>query len=154
MLLHNLHNLYFPVFEAAMRSLQAGKLRLQLEDSRAASHSIQQEQKRREEQPFGKKVANLSLNFGYFVLGMHKHNSKSQIGNSLKSFFWFLKNDIPVVPGQAGGGSFQKEKNYIAQKEFAYRMRARRPTSAMPKSFLCCERAFCRSTVMMFCGLK
>ena len=29
---------------------------------------------------------------------------------------------VPVVPGQAGGGSFQKEKNYIAQKEFAYRM--------------------------------
>ena len=41
------------------------------------------------------------------------------------------------MPGQAGGGSFQKEKNYIAQKEFAYRMCARRPTSAMPKSFLC-----------------
>ena len=58
---------------------------------------------------------------------------------------------IPVVPGQAGGGSFQKKKNYIAQKEFAYRMRARRPTSAMPKSFLCCERAFCRSMVVMFC---
>eukprot|EP00434_Breviolum_minutum_P034285 symbB.v1.2.030338.t1/scaffold3408.1/size57413/2 len=35
---------------------EAGKLRLQLEDSRAASHSIQQEQKRREEQPFGKKA--------------------------------------------------------------------------------------------------
>ena len=61
---------------------------------------------------------------------------------------------IPVVPGQAGGGSFQKEKNYIAQKEFAYRMCARRPTSAMPKSFLCCERAFCRSMVVMFCALK
>ena len=45
--------------------------------------------------------------------------------------------NIPVVPGQAGGGSFQKEKNYIAKKEFAYRMCARRPTSAMPKSFLC-----------------
>ena len=44
---------------------------------------------------------------------------------------------LPVVPGQAGGGSFQKEKNYIAKKEFAYRMCARRPTSAMPKSFLC-----------------
>ena len=58
------------------------------------------------------------------------------------------------MPGQAGGGSFQKEKNYIAQKEFAYRMRARRPTSAMPKSCLCCERAFCRSMVVMFCGLK
>ena len=61
---------------------------------------------------------------------------------------------IPVVPGQAGGGSFQKEKNYIAQKEFAYRMCARQPTSAMPKSFLCCERAFCRSMVVMFCALK
>ena len=61
---------------------------------------------------------------------------------------------LPVVPGQAGGGSFQKEKNYIAQKEFAYRMCARRPTSAMPKSFLCCERAFCRSMVVMFCALK
>ena len=33
-------------------------------------------------------------------------------------------------------------------------MRARRPTSAMPKSFLCCERAFCRSMVVMFCALK
>ena len=104
--------------------------------------------------PLARKVANPSLNFGYFVLGMHKHKSKSQIVSSLKSFFWFLKNDIPVVPGQAGGGSFQKEKNYIAQKEFAYRMRARRPTSAMPKSCLCCERAFCRSMVVMFCGLK
>ena len=61
---------------------------------------------------------------------------------------------LPVVPGQAGGGSFQKEKNYIAQKEFACRMCARRPTSAMPKAFLCCERAFCRSTVVMFCALK
>ena len=61
---------------------------------------------------------------------------------------------VPVVPGQAGGGSFQKEKNYIAQKEFAYRMCARRPTSAMPKSFLCCERAFCRSVVVMVCALK
>ena len=60
---------------------------------------------------------------------------------------------IPVVPGQAGGGSF-KEKNYKSKKEFAYRMRARRPTSAMPKSFLCCERAFCRSMVVMFCALK
>ena len=33
-------------------------------------------------------------------------------------------------------------------------MRARRPTSAMPKPFLCCERAFCRSMVVMFCVLK
>ena len=58
------------------------------------------------------------------------------------------------MPGQAGGGSF-KEKNYKSKKEFAYRMRARRPTSAMPESFLCCERAFCRSmVVVMFCALK
>ena len=48
-----------------------------------------------------------------------------------------IQDSLPVVPGQAGGGSFQKEKNYIAKKEFAYRMCARRPTSAMPKSFLC-----------------
>ena len=54
----------------------------------------------------------------------------------------YILHCVPVVPGQAGGGSFQKEKNYIAQKDFAYRMCARRPTSAMPKSFLCCERAF------------
>ena len=33
-------------------------------------------------------------------------------------------------------------------------MCARRPTSAMPKSFLCCERTFCRSMVVMFCALK
>ena len=49
--------------------------------------------------------------------------------------------NIPVVPGQAGGGSFQKEKNYIAKKEFAYRMCAR-------------QRAFCRSMVVMSCALK
>ena len=51
--------------------------------------------------------------------------------------------------GQAGGGSFNKEKKYIAKKEFAHRMCARRPTSAMPKPFLCCERAFCCSMVVM-----
>ena len=40
--------------------------------------------------------------------------------------------------------------NCIAKKEFAYRMSARKPTSAMPKPFLCCERAFCCSTVVMW----
>ena len=59
-------------------------------------------------------------------------------------------NYIQVVPGRAGGGSFRRKKNYIAKKEFAYRMCARRPTSAMPKPFLCCERAFCRSMVVMW----
>ena len=57
---------------------------------------------------------------------------------------------VLVVPGRAGGGSFRRKKNYIAKKEFAYRMCARRPTSAMPKPFLCCERAFCCSMVVMW----
>ena len=57
---------------------------------------------------------------------------------------------IQVVPGRAGGGSFTRKKNYIAKKEFAYRMCARRPTSAMPKPCLCCERAFCCSMVVMW----
>ena len=57
---------------------------------------------------------------------------------------------LQVVPGQAGGGSFRRKKNYIAKKEFAYRMCARRPTSAMPKPFLCCEGAFCCSSVVMW----
>ena len=35
------------------------------------------------------------------------------------------------------GRKFQKKKYYIAKKEFAYKMCAGRPTSAMPKPFLC-----------------
>ena len=58
--------------------------------------------------------------------------------------------NVQVVPGRAGGGSFRRKNNYIAKKEFAYRMCARRPTSAMPKTFLCCERAFCCSMVVMW----
>ena len=42
---------------------------------------------------------------------------------------------IQVVPGRAGGGSFKRKKNYIAKKEFAYRMCARWPTIAMSKLF-------------------
>ena len=48
------------------------------------------------------------------------------------------------------GRKFHKKKNYIAKKEFAYKMCARRPTSAMPKPFLCRERAFCCSMVVMW----
>ncbi len=44
-----------------------------------------------------------------------------------------MYNNVQVVPGRAGGGSFRRKKKYIAKKEFAYRMCARRPTSAMPK---------------------
>ena len=45
---------------------------------------------------------------------------------------WF---HLQVVPGRAGGGSFKRKKNYIAKKEFAYRMCARWPTIAMSKFF-------------------
>ena len=70
--------------------------------------------------------------------------------NVLKASVQLHSITIQVVPGRAGGGSFRRKKNYIAKKEFAYRMRARRPTSAMPKPFLCCERAFCCSMVVMW----
>ena len=36
-----------------------------------------------------------------------------------------LVYQLQVVPGRAGGGSFKRKKNYIAKKEFAYRMCAR-----------------------------
>ena len=104
----------------------------------------------------------LTLWLGCPDMGSNQRQKASGLNSSrwrpltlAEGFQWLLYVlHIPVVPGQAGGGSFQKEKNYIAQKEFAYRMCARRPTSAMPKSFLCCERAFCRSMVVMFCALK
>ena len=37
--------------------------------------------------------------------------------------------------GRAGGGSFKRKKYYIARKEFAYRMCAKWPTTAMSKLF-------------------
>jgi len=41
-------------------------------------------------------------------------------------FTWInIINYIQVVPGRAGGGSFKRKKNHIAEKEFAYRMCAR-----------------------------
>ena len=76
----------------------------------------------------------------------------SNTDNSASSCFTFIathKKYVQVVPGRAGGGSFRRKKTYIAKKEFAYRMCARRPTSAMPKPFLCCEPAFCCSMVVM-----
>ena len=45
------------------------------------------------------------------------------------------KKSLQVVPGRAGGGSFKRKKNYLAKKEFAYRMCARWPTIAMSKFF-------------------
>ena len=51
--------------------------------------------------------------------------------------FRYLKLSVilQVVPGRAGGGSFKRKKNYIAKKEFAYRMCARWPTIATSKLF-------------------
>ena len=40
---------------------------------------------------------------------------------------------VQVVPGRAGGGSFRGKNDYKPKTEFAYRMCARRPTSAIPK---------------------
>ena len=37
------------------------------------------------------------------------------------------------------GRKFQRKKTISQRKKFAYRMRARRPTSAMPKPFLSCS---------------
>ena len=59
-----------------------------------------------------------------------------------------LINILQVEPGKPGA-EVSKKKNYKSKKEFAYRMCARRPTSAMPKPFLCCEPAFCCSMVVM-----
>ena len=73
---------------------------------------------------------------------------------ALKQIRQVENHPIQVVPGRAGGGSFRRKKKYIAKKEFAYRMCARRPTSAMPKPFLCCERAFCCSMVVMCRGVR
>ena len=51
------------------------------------------------------------------------------------------------------GRKFQKKKVvYSKERICLYRMRARRPTSAMRKPFLCCERAFCCSMVVMCRG--
>ena len=50
------------------------------------------------------------------------------------------------------GRKFQREKKYKPKKEFAYSMRARRPTSAMPKPSFLCERALGRSMVVMCRG--
>ena len=79
-------------------------------------------------------------------------NSDTIYNNIQYNYFTTVRQaiTIQVVPGRAGGGSFRRKKNYIAKKEFAYRMCARRPTSAMPKPFLCCERAFCCSMVVMW----
>ena len=58
----------------------------------------------------------------------------------------------PVVPGRAGGGSFRRKRTIKAKKEFAYRMCARRRTSAMPKPSFLCAPAFSRSMVVMCRG--
>ena len=58
----------------------------------------------------------MSLTFGK----LHAHAMRDLI----QSFMIFIFI-VQVVPGRAGGGSFKRKKNYIAKKEFAYRMCAR-----------------------------
>ena len=38
---------------------------------------------------------------------------------------WFI-GYTSIVPGRAGVGSFRRKKNYIAKKEFAYKIRVER----------------------------
>ena len=64
-----------------------------------------------------------------------------------------LLSKLQVVPGRAGGGSFKRKKNYIAKKEFAYRMCARWLSIAMSKLFFRFERSFCRCMAVMSCAL-
>ena len=42
------------------------------------------------------------------------------------------------MPGQAGGGSFQKEKNYIAKKELAYKCAQGNRPARCPNHFFAC----------------
>ena len=51
--------------------------------------------------------------------------------------YHIVYTDLRVVPGQAGGGSFRVESINKAKKEFADRMRAGPPTSAVPKPSFC-----------------
>ena len=48
--------------------------------------------------------------------------SRSGARNVDTNYGWTNLKYIQVVPGRAGGGSFRRKKNYIAKKEFAYRM--------------------------------
>ena len=75
-----------------------------------------------------------------FYYGIHQHFSPP-FGRNLFALFVqppnsrknqsFLATDpenliyLQVVPGRAGGGSFKRKKNHIAEKDFAYRMCAR-----------------------------
>ena len=88
------------------------------------------------------------------VIQHHCHNNSDDENHDVMKLYLYISLYIQVVPGRAGGGSFRRKKKYIAKKEFAYRMCARRPTSAMPKPFLCCERAFCCSMVVMCRGVR
>ena len=75
-----------------------------------------------------------------------KAHSSTKTNNPSISFMYLV---LQVVPGRAGGGSFKRKKNYIAKKEFAYRMCARWPTIAMSKFLFGFERSFCRCMAVM-----
>ena len=57
-------------------------------------------------------------------------------------------HDLQVEPGQPGS-KVSKKINYKRKKEFAFRMRKREPTAAMPKPSFLSEQAFSRSIVVM-----
>ena len=75
-------------------------------------------------------------------------------GTSFGTLFWKMISSWFTSSSRASRWrKFQKKKNYIAKKEFAYRMCARWPTIAMSKLFLGFERSFCRCRAVMSCAL-
>ena len=71
------------------------------------------------------------------------------VSSNMRTSKYVTKNINYTSSARTSRGRKFQRKKYKSKKEFAYRMRARRPTSAMPKPFLCCERAFCCSMVVM-----
>ena len=60
--------------------------------------------------------------------------------------------ELQVVPRRAGGGSFKRETNINQRKTLPIESgQGDRPANC-PNRFFCCERAFCRSMVVMCRG--
>ena len=95
-----------------------------------------------------------------FVYGLGRANAKASSSLIYKFPYWvklyystrYLYKDSTNRAGQAGGGSFKRDKNY-KPKKIAYRMCTGRPTSAMPKLRFLCAPVFGRSVWWSrFCG--
>ena len=74
-------------------------------------------------------------------------NAGAHVGKGQNGKAWLSRRLTELVPKCWTLALFWSWTQCVlaSKKEFAYRMRARRPTSAMPKTLFGCERAFCRS---------